>query len=400
MHATKLLHNRLQQSAPEIHQTRLNAFIAAVHSATNGASLTITSLGRGLQGATRDKHKIKRIDRLIGNPHLYQDRNAIYRALTKLAVSKVKTPMIVIDWSPLCGDLSHQLLRAAIPVGGRALTLYEEVHPVGKLGNRIVQHQFIDHLAAILPTNSNPIIVGDSGFRTPFYRYIEDRYGWHWIGRVRGRDFMRPTEQEDSWVSVKTLFSQAKQRATFLGEVDWVRNHPMQALAVTVRNRKKGRHNMTIRGNQSRSRHNAVNAKRNGEPWVIVYSMSLQSYSHHQILNLYKKRMQIELGFRDTKSIAYGLGLCQRRCVSLKRRAILCLIAACATWLLWCIGEIAKTQSLVHHVRPNSSSKRAPYSAPFLARLLLTKKLISINQRRLLDAIDQAKRYVECDLIV
>jgi len=67
MHATKLLHNRLQQSAPEIHQARLNAFISAVHSAVHGARLTIASLGRGLQGTTRDKHKIKRVDRLLGN---------------------------------------------------------------------------------------------------------------------------------------------------------------------------------------------------------------------------------------------------------------------------------------------------------------------------------------------
>lgn len=397
MHATKLLHNRLQQSAPEIHQTRLNSFITAVHSATNGANLTITSLGRGLQGSIRDKHKIKRVDRLIGNPHLYQDRTEIYRTLTELALSKVKTPMIVIDWSPLCGDLSHQLLRAAVPVGGRALTLYEEVHPIGKLGNRIVQHRFIDHLAAILPKDCKPIIVGDGGFRTPFYRYVENQYEWHWIGRVRGRDFIRPAEQEDNWVSVKALFLQAKQRATFLGEVDWVKNHPMQAMAVTVRHGKKNRHNMTIRGNRSRSRYNAVNAKRNSEPWVIVYSISLQAYSHHQILKLYKKRMQIELGFRDTKSIAYGLGLCQRRCVSLQRRAILCLIAACVTWLLWCIGEIAKAQSMEHLVRPNSSSKRAPYSAPFLARMLLAKKVISINQRQLLEAVEQAKRYLECE---
>jgi hypothetical protein len=31
------------------------------------------------------------------------------------------------------------LLRAALPVKGRALTLYEEVHPRSRLGNRRVQ---------------------------------------------------------------------------------------------------------------------------------------------------------------------------------------------------------------------------------------------------------------------
>jgi len=242
MHATKLLHNRLKQSAPGIHLKRLDSFIAAVDSATHGANLTITSLGRGLASQTRDKHKIKRIDRLVGNGLLYQDRTAIYQTLAQFALSKVKMPMIVIDWSPLCGDLSHQLLRAAVPVGGRALTIYEEIHPEKKLGNRTVQHRFIDRLAKILPADSTPIIVADSGFRTPFYRYIEDRYHWHWIGRIRGRDFIRGKNGDD-WISVKELFLQSKKRAKFLGEIQWVRNNPLQALTVTVRQQKKNRHN-------------------------------------------------------------------------------------------------------------------------------------------------------------
>ncbi len=394
MHATKLLHKRLKQSAPAIHLKRLNSFIAAVDSATKGANLTITSLGRGLSGQTRDKHKIKRIDRLVGNGLLYQDRTAIYQTLTRLALANVKTPMIVIDWSPLCGDLSHQLLRAAVPVGGRALTIYEEVHPEHKLGNRSVQHRFIDRLAKIMPAVLTPIIVADSGFRTPFFRYIEDRYQWHWIGRIRGRDFVRGEDDED-WVSVKGLFLQSKRRAKFLGEIQWVRNNPLQALAVTVRQPKKNRHKMTIRGNRSRSKHNAVHTKRNSEPWVIVYSTSLDACPYLEVLKLYKKRMQIELGFRDTKSIAYGLGLCQRRSVTLERRAVLCLIAACASWLLWCIGEVAKEKSMTYHLRPNSSSPRPPYSALFTARLLLSKKLITINQAQFIRVIRRARSYFD-----
>jgi hypothetical protein len=35
----------------------------------------------------------------------------------------------IVDWSPLTDDQSQQLLRASLPVGGRSITLYEEVHP-------------------------------------------------------------------------------------------------------------------------------------------------------------------------------------------------------------------------------------------------------------------------------
>jgi hypothetical protein len=92
--------------------------------------------------------------------------------------------------SSLHSDQSCQLLRAALPVGGRSLTLYEEVHPRSKLGNRRIQHQFLEKLATLIPPHCRPIVVADSGFRTPFYRYVEKTLHWHWVGRIRSRDFI------------------------------------------------------------------------------------------------------------------------------------------------------------------------------------------------------------------
>jgi len=161
----------------------------AVQALTHGAQASITSLGRHLTGSAFDKHKIKRMDRLVANPHLFRERVLIYKALTATILNKVAEPIIVVDWSPLCSDQSWQLLRAAIPVGGRSLTLYEEVHPRPKLGNRRVQHQFLATLADLLPAGTTPIITADSGFKTPFFRYIECTLGWHWVGRIRGQDF-------------------------------------------------------------------------------------------------------------------------------------------------------------------------------------------------------------------
>jgi hypothetical protein len=158
---------------------------------------SVTSLGRGLAGNAYGKHKIKRMDRLLSNPHLYQERFSIYSAITETIIANVSEPIIAIDWSPLCADQSFQLLRAAIPVGGRSLTLYEEIHPRSKLGNRKVQHRFLDRLAAMMPDHCQPIIVADSGFKTPFFRYLENTLEWHWVGRIRGRDFLSWKAKED-----------------------------------------------------------------------------------------------------------------------------------------------------------------------------------------------------------
>jgi hypothetical protein len=120
------------------------------------------------------------MDRLIGNTRLYQDRWSLYTALTQWLVQGLSHPIILIDWSPLSGDQEHRVLRASLPVKGRALTLYEEVHPHSKLGNRRVQQDFLATLKTMLPLASHPIIVADSGFRVPFYRYVEQTLGWHW----------------------------------------------------------------------------------------------------------------------------------------------------------------------------------------------------------------------------
>ncbi|MDP1663524.1 MAG: IS4 family transposase, partial [Methylobacter sp.] len=64
------LHALLKQSLPNLHAARLNALMIAVGAGLTGASVSITTLGRAISGPTFIKHKIKRLDRLVGNRHL------------------------------------------------------------------------------------------------------------------------------------------------------------------------------------------------------------------------------------------------------------------------------------------------------------------------------------------
>ena len=152
--------------------------------------------------------------------------------MTGRLLNHLSEVIIAVDWSPSCADQSWHLLRAAIPVGGRSLTLYEEVHPQSKLGNRKVQHQFLQQLATLVPVTCRPIIVADSGFRTPFFRYTENQFGWHWVGRIRGRDFICRKSQPGRWFNSKFLHSQATLTARCLGAVGWVRKQPLSAFIV------------------------------------------------------------------------------------------------------------------------------------------------------------------------
>lgn len=394
MHTVKVLHKLLFQSVPSIHTTRLDVFIAAVQSLTLGAKACVTSMGRGLIGEVYDKHKIKRIDRLLSNRHLYQETCSIYTALAHILLKHLPEPIIAIDWSPLCADQSWQLLRAAIPVRGRSLTLYEEIHPQSKLGNKKVQHHFLKKLAAMIPDVCRPVIVADSGFKTPFYRYIE-KLEWHWVGRIRGRDFLCWKNKCDQWFSSKLLHPKATKKATCLGFIQWVRSRPLSAWIVLVRQTKKQRQALTFKGKKRRSRHNNVHAKREREPWLLVASLSLQQRTPKQIVKIYRTRMQIEEGFRDCKSVHYGLALSQNRRMDKQRRTVLCLIAACALFILWCIGIAGKKTAMAKQVRVNSSSQRESYSAIFLARLLLAQKHFRLPERAVRDALKNIKPYME-----
>jgi hypothetical protein len=398
MHTAKVLHKLLIQSVPSIHATRLNTVIVSVQALTQGARATVTSLGRGLMGKAYDKHKIKRVDRLLSNARLYQERHSIYNALTRRLLLGLSEVIIAVNWSPLCADQSWQLLRAAIPVGGRSLTLYEEAHPQSKLGNRKVQHQFLKQLATMVPATCRPIIVADSGFKTPFFRYIENHLDWHWVGRIRGMDFICWENELGHWFNPKLLYSKATLTAQCLGFVNWVRRQPLCAFIVLIRQTKKQRQSLTFKGKKRQSRSNLVHVRREQEPWVLVVSLSLQKRTAKQIVRVYKTRMQIEEGFRDCKSVHYGLCLSQNRRMNQRRRSVLCLIAACAIFVLWCIGVAGQQTPLAKQVRVNSSSKRAPYSVIFLARLLISQAHFRLPDKAITEALSQVKIYMDSAL--
>ena len=394
MHTTQVLHKLLCQSVPSIHASRLKILLLTVQALTHGARATVTAMGRGLTGSAFDKHKIKRVDRLLSNSRLYRESHTIYGAMTRRLLLGLSEVVISIDWSPLCADQSWHLLRAAIPVGGRSLTLYEEVHPQKKLGNRKVQHRFLDQLALMLPGTCHPVIVADSGFRTPFFHYIEKHFDWHWVGRIRGQDFICFENRPDQWFSAKALHTKATTKAKCCGVIDWVRKHPLPAWIVLIRLPKKRRQALTYQGNKRQSFKDKVHIKRAGEPWLLVASMSLQMRGPRQIVKIYKTRMQIEEGFRDCKSVHYGLSLSQNRRINVYRRTVLCLIAACAIFVLWCIGTAGKQTDIARQVRVNSSSKRSSYSVIFLSKLLIAQPGFRIPDKAIYAALLQIKTYM------
>ncbi len=135
MHTTKVLHKLLSNALPSIHSVRLDTLMAAVNSLVCGAKASVTSLGRGLAGNAYGKHKINAWIAFCQTRASTRNAFRFIRPSRKLLSPTCQNLLSRLTGLPLCADQSFQLLRAAIPVGGRSLTLYEEIHPRSKLGN-------------------------------------------------------------------------------------------------------------------------------------------------------------------------------------------------------------------------------------------------------------------------
>ncbi len=366
MHVGTILHHCLEPLLQSIHCRRLATLLDAAASCLSGPRLSLTELGRRFAGGAQLRHKIKRSDRLLGNRHLHQEAGSIYAALCRVTLARISEPLILIDWSDLKADQSLHLLRASLPVGGRSLTLYEEVHPQKQLGNRVVQQRFLERLAQLLPASVAPIIIADAGFKVPFYREVE-RLGWRWVGRVRGRDYVRLNHR---WMSCQALFKRATATATALGEGDWVRSNPLRACLVLVRLAGKGRRGNTAFGKRSRSKASTHSTRSAKEPWLVVACTRLADLPAKKLVRLYRQRMQIEESFRDMKSQQFGEGLECSRSRGVGRFTVLVLIASLAAFVLWLLGTAAERRGLERWLHP-SNGKRRVYSRLFLARLLV-----------------------------
>jgi hypothetical protein len=367
MHALKIVHQLLTKNCTDIHKTRLAALMNVVESLLYGQTLTVTGLGRASRRATLMKHSIKQSDRLIGNPHLTHERRAIYQALAILLLGAHRRPLILVDWSDYTYNRTHLILRAAVPVGGRALTLYEEVHPYRCYGNARIQHAFLKTLKSLIPDTHTPIIVTDAGFCGPWFRCVR-KLGWDYIGRIRKSVFYRQ-DAGANWRKCEGLHAFATTRPRYVGEVALARSNPMACHLYLYKKPRMGRCKKTVYGQPALSKHSKKNAERERTPWVLASSLGPEDKTAKQIMRLYRTRMQIEEGFRDIKNHRYGFALTDTRSYSDERLANLLLVGMLATWVLWMLGKQAEHMQWHYQYQANTQKHQRVLSLFYLGCL-------------------------------
>lgn len=364
-----LLFLHLEDFCPEIHTKRLQAVMDVATGIQHSQRLSIAAIGRHLKSEAQLKHRIKKVDRLLGNKHLYGELAEVYSGLSQYVfkyIAQDKVAPVVVDLCYLKDDHDIQMLSAEVATQGRTLPLYREVFEKGALKGR--EKEFISQLWRCVPEGREVLIIMDAGFGEEWFSAIESK-NWYWLVRARGGKYLK-LSKEGEWREASELFNEIGPRAKCYEEAYITKSRPRACRVVTKRDsvvsqRKKPaklpRNYHSANGNYQRL------AK---EPWVLATNIP-RKYNTTQILNAYKKRMQIEESFRDIKSPRYGLGSRSIETRCLYRWGIFMLLAAIAQITLWIIGVIGHSQGYQKVFQSNTVKDKKVFSYFYLGQLIV-----------------------------
>jgi hypothetical protein len=384
MHAISFLSRWLADFTVVGHRSRATALMKAVQALLLCGKLTLTHLGRHRCGAAHVKHQIKAIDRLLGNRHLHAERDGIYRAIAATLLGSNRNPVVIVDWSDCEVGRQWVMLKAAVPVGGRAVTIYEQVFPFKRYNSPAAHREFLRALKRVIPESCRPIVITDAGFRVPWFREVEAQ-GWHWVGRIRsGIKYFN--ESSGRWCATDSLYRQATPTTRHLAQVMLSRRKQYHARLYLVRayQPRRGRPPKRSRSRRYRKLHRA--------PWLLATSLPHERFSCRKIKRLYAQRMQIEETFRDVKNHRWGMSLRYARSRDGKRLEVLLLIAALATLLQWVFGVLARQYGLARHFQANTERRRSVLSLVFLGQQMLQR----LNEFLSDKVLDDAFRAFKC----
>lgn len=393
MHTQTIIARLLSPCLAHLHAKRAKALLGVIEALLCGGCASLSAIALHLSRPCAFKHRLKCIDRLLGNTALHRCRADLYRALAQQWLQDIPHLLLVVDWSDITPDQRWHLLRASVVVKGRSVTLYEEVHPQTRLGHPQVHRAFVRQLRWLMPVGCQVTVMTDAGFHSPWFQLIE-RQGWAWIGRVRGINRVRVGENGD-WMPVRTYYKRASRQALDLGTGAYARSNPVAARLILARRPPQGRHNLTRRGHRRASRASANPARAAREPWLLATSLNLRHLSAQTLINLYAQRMRIEQSFRDTKNVRVGCGLSSTRSRSAPRLEMLLLLVHLACFVQRLIGEQARQQQLELHFTA-TRRQRPEISVLTLGRRILDVAFKTPLRFNVIGAISALRQQANC----
>lgn len=282
-------------------------------------------IGRAMETDTVAKYNIKRVSRFITNKRVNVAKGC--RGLVRIAARASGGCLVVaVDWVDIG---KYKVLKAAVPIRGRAVPILFAAYPKWKLKKSQNQFEeaFFDLLSKLLPPRTWTVIVADRGFaRAELASFLRELKMNHVIRVSSGATFR--SEKFSGRLSGHGV-KEGGHRV--LGWGRYTARHPVER-RVIVR---------WERGHE--------------EPLVLGTDLP---WNWRKVVEVFKRRMSIEELFRDEKNIRYGWGLRQLKISRAARLERMFLVLAFAYLLLLMMGLVCRgTMSEAHWASATTKTK-------------------------------------------
>lgn len=330
-----------------IRRSRRKTLASTVHGAMQMRGTGVLALGRAMDGPTSPKHRIKRVDRFLGNEDL--EIAVAFQSLFALLRGQNKRPVVLVDWTD---RHAFKQLVFALAKDGRALPFLWVTIEKGDLeapnaGPEIdAERAALDLFASLCPPQVTPILIADRGFGNARWLADIQKRGWYFVQRLAKNHHVQTAEY------IGVLSELGIRRGWKPRDWGWGRLGEEQKGWMRL---------VTVYDREAQG------------PWYLV--TNLENTGPNGLVALYAKRMWIEAMFRDLKSRKWGLGIDLVRLSDVARTTRHFLIVALAYILLCAFGAIAETKELDRTLKPNTVARRT------LALATIGSYLLKLVQR-------------------
>ena len=278
-----------------------------------GRRLGVTVLGLAMRPTTSIKHRIKRVDRFLGNGRV--DVTVMFEVLGRLWWRGRKRVLMALDWTELRGGF--QALVLSVIAHGRGVPIAWQVVTQRRFLRS--QNAFEEGLLLLeesyWPKEVERVVLADRGFGRADLMGFLAAHGWGYVLRANPKVWVRDRSgREYLWGDRPVLGDQ----------VLWIRGAGYRI----KRNRVETDLVWTWQAKQR-------------EAWYLTTNL-LDRHRATQVVRWYGRRMWIEEMFRDGKNERWGMGLKEARLRQPSRWERLLLIWAWALLVLMLLGRAAR----------------------------------------------------------
>lgn len=289
-------------------------------------TIGIASIGRSIESDALEKHRIKRVDRFVGNSRI--NRLAVSAGLAEFFCKKRKRVYVCIDWTDGT-DKVHDVLEATIPIHSRGILIHTRVHRKDELqGNQNrLEAEFLEDLRKIFPEDVKVVILADRGFgKVVFFKKLKE-LGFDHIVRVTMGNWIHSRSYAGLIENVKIKSSLRKD----YGKVLFTKEHRWSCRLV------------------------GIYEPEQEEPWFLVTNTN---YRFRSVVNAYARRFEIEETNRDIKNERNGLRLRGVKFKTAARLERMLSLVSVAYALMVVAGDYGERRGIHRRLMANTSRER------------------------------------------